>query len=228
MLSWTEIDWVLLDMDGTLLDLHYDNHFWQETIPRRYAAQRGLDVPTAKAVLTPRFRRAEGTLEWYCLDYWTRELGIDIATLKREAADLIAIKPHALEFLAAVRGAGKHAALVTNAHHHSLGLKLERTRLGEHLDAIVSAHDLGHPKEQPAFWDRLRTCVAYDPTRSLLIDDNLTALRAAREYGIGHLLAVRNPDSRRPPKDTAEFAAMDDFRAITPPTIQAPASRPPN
>ena len=27
MLAWDEIDTVLLDMDGTLLDLHFDNHF---------------------------------------------------------------------------------------------------------------------------------------------------------------------------------------------------------
>ena len=25
-----EVDTILLDMDGTLLDLHYDNHFWME------------------------------------------------------------------------------------------------------------------------------------------------------------------------------------------------------
>ena len=31
-LAWRDIDTVLLDMDGTLLDLHYDNHFWLEPV----------------------------------------------------------------------------------------------------------------------------------------------------------------------------------------------------
>ena len=27
------VDLVLLDMDGTLLDLHYDSHFWLDYVP---------------------------------------------------------------------------------------------------------------------------------------------------------------------------------------------------
>lgn len=216
MIDWRQIDSVLLDMDGTLLDLHYDNQFWQELIPRRYALSRGLDVNTAKAVLKPIFKRTEGTLNWYCIDYWSRELGLDIPLLKREVAHLIAVHPHVLDFLRALRAAGKRVLLVTNAHHHSLALKLEYTRLGDYLDAIVSAHDIGYPKEDPLFWRHLAERHPYDPGRSLLIDDNLNVLRSARRYGIAHLLAIGQPDSRRPCGDTGEFAALRDFRTITP------------
>lgn len=217
MIDWRQIDSVLLDMDGTLLDLHYDNQFWQELIPRRYALSRGLDVNTAKAVLKPIFKRTEGTLNWYCIDYWSRELRLDIPLLKREVAHLIAVHPHVLDFLRALRAAGKRAVLVTNAHHQSLALKLEYTRLGDYLDAIVSAHDIGYPKEDPLFWRHLAERHPYAPDRSLLIDDNLNVLRSARRYGIAHLLAIGQPDSRRPCGDTGEFAALRDFRTITPP-----------
>lgn len=216
MIDWRQIDSVLLDMDGTLLDLHYDNQFWQELIPRRYALSRGLDVNTAKAVLKPIFKRTEGTLNWYCIDYWSRELGLDIPLLKREVAHLIAVHPHVLDFLRALRAADKRVLLVTNAHHHSLALKLEYTRLGDYLDVIVSAHDIGYPKEDPLFWRHLAERHPYDPDRSLLIDDNLNVLRSARRYGIAHLLAIGQPDSRRPCGDTGEFAALRDFRTITP------------
>lgn len=216
MIDWHRIQCVLLDMDGTLLDLHFDNHFWQEIVPRRYAAARGLDVLTAKAVLAPVFRRSEGTLDWYCLDYWTRELKLDIALLKQEVAHLIAVHPHVTAFLAAVRLSGRRSVLVTNAHPKSLALKLERTRLGEHLDAIVSAHDIGHAKEQAAFWGALRRREDFDPDTTLLIDDNLAVLRAARGYGIAQLLAVHRPDTRAAARETGEFAALRDFRDITP------------
>jgi HAD superfamily hydrolase (TIGR01509 family) len=216
MIDWRQIQDVLLDMDGTLLDLHYDNHFWQEVVPLRYAQGRGLDVVTAKAVLNPIFRRSEGSLNWYCLDYWTRELKIDIATIKEEAAHLIAIHPHAIEFIDALRAAGKRTALVTNAHPKSLALKLEHTRLGDHLDTIVSAHDIGHPKEQFAFWEQLQRRHPFTAGRTLLIDDNLAALRAASRYGVKYLLAVHQPDTRRPPRETGEFAALRDFRDLLP------------
>jgi HAD superfamily hydrolase (TIGR01509 family) len=216
VIDWDDIQYVLLDMDGTLLDLHFDNHFWQEVIPRRYAANRGLDVVTAQRVLTPIFRRNEGSLNWYCLDFWTRELNIDVAILKRDVVHLIAIQPYVLDFLTALRAAGKRSILVTNAHPKSLALKLEHTRLDDYLDAIVSAHDIGHPKEEPAFWGQLQHRHAFAPGKTLLIDDNLAVLRAARHYGVRHLLAVRQPDTRRPPRDTAEFAALHDFRDITP------------
>jgi len=216
MVDWKQIQYVLLDMDGTLLDLHFDNHFWQEVVPLRYARDRGLDMATAKAVLEPIFRRNEGTLNWYCLDHWTRELNIDIATLKQEAAHLIAIHPYVIEFLDALRAAGKRSILVTNAHPKSLALKLEHTRLDAHLDAIVSAHDIGLPKEEAAFWGHLQQQHVYVAAQTLLIDDNLAVLRAARRYGIKYLLAVRRPDTRRPPRDSGEFAALVDFRDILP------------
>ena len=217
MLDWSTIDTVLLDMDGTLLDLNFDAHFWRELVPRRYAERRGLDLPTARTVLEPLFRRTEGTLAWYCLDHWSRELGLNIAAMKREAADGVALLPHALEFLDAVRAGGRRAVLVTNAHRDSLALKLERTRLGDHLDAIVCAHDLGAPKEEVSFWSRLHSRESYDPARSLLVDDNLAALRSARRYGIAHLVAACRPDSRAPARRTDEFTELHRFLDIMPP-----------
>lgn len=216
MIDWNKIQFVLLDMDGTLLDLHFDNHFWQELVPRRYAQDRGLDVPTAKKLLAPVFRRNEGTLNWYCLDFWTRELNIDIALLKHDIAHLIAVHPHVMEFLEALRVAAKRTILVTNAHPKSLALKLEHTQLDNCLDAIVSAHTIGHPKEQPAFWAELQHHQPFVAEHSLLIDDTPAVLRAARDYGIRQLLAVHRPDTRRPPRETAEFTALRDFRDLLP------------
>ncbi len=217
MIDWTDIDSVLLDMDGTLLDLRFDTHFWLEHVPLRYGEARGLSLEDARAELLPRIRRLEGTLQWYCLDHWSRELGLDIAALKGEVAHLIATRPQARAFLRACRRAGKRPVLVTNAHRRSLELKLERTGLGPALDAVVCAHDLGVPKEQPAFWGRLQRREPFEPGRTLLIDDNLAVLRAARRFGIAHLLTIRRPDSRAPARPPAgEFPALESFAEIMP------------
>lgn len=216
MIRWREIDTVLLDMDGTLLDLHFDNIFWQEHLPRRYAEKHGLAPDEAKRRLAPRFDALRGTMNWYCVDYWSEQLDLDVALLKREIAHLIAVRPDVAEFLGAVRGSGRRAVLVTNAHHKSLALKLEQTGIDAWLDAVVCAHHLGLPKEETGFWERLRTVEDYDPARTLLIDDNAAVLASAQDGGIGHLLFVAAPDSRRESRAGGAFTALHGFRDIMP------------
>lgn len=213
-LDWAGIDSVLLDMDGTLLDLHFDNHFWLEHLPQRYAEHHGISREQADAELLPLFRDNAGQLNWYCLDFWSRELKLPVRDLKREVAHLIALRPDADTFLAALRRAGKRVALITNAHRDSLSLKLERVELAPWFDRLISSHDYGFPKEDQQFWQALHADFGFEPARSLFIDDSLPILRSARTFGIAHLLAVRQPDSRQGAKDTAEFAAVDDYRSL--------------
>lgn len=214
VLPWSAIDTVLLDMDGTLLDLHYDNRFWLEHLPQRYAELHGVSRAMAQLELEPLFERNAGTLNWYCLDFWSRELRLPIRELKREIADLIALRPDADTFLAAIGQAGKRVIMITNAHRDSLSLKLERIELAPYFDRMISSHDYGFPKENPQFWDALQADIGFEPARSLFIDDTLPILRSARQFGVGHLLAVRQPDSQAQPRDTAEFAAVEDYREL--------------
>ena len=214
LLPWTEIDTVLLDMDGTLLDLHFDNHFWLQHLPQRYAEHHGVSRALADAELLPLFKQHAGTLNWYCTDVWSSELARPIRELKREVAHLIALRPDADTFLAALRDAGKRVVLITNAHRDSLSLKLERIELAPYFERLISSHDYGFPKEDQQFWFALRQDVDFDPARSLFIDDSLPILRSARDFGVAQLLAVRQPDSQADPKDTEEFAAVEDYRAL--------------
>lgn len=216
MLAWGRIDTVLLDMDGTLLDLHFDNHFWQAHLPRRYAEARGLPADSGREELMARYHARAGTLEWYSVDFWETELELDIMRFKEEVAHLIAVHPHVTDFLVAVRAAGKRIVLATNAHHKSLTLKMARTGLTPHFDAIVSSHALGAAKEEQAFWQRLREIEPFDPARTLLVDDSLPVLDSARRYGIAQLVAVKRPDTRQPEKQTADYPAIDDFSQLMP------------
>ncbi|TVO72395.1 GMP/IMP nucleotidase [Sedimenticola selenatireducens] len=216
MIDWNQIDTILLDMDGTLLDLHFDNYFWLEHVPRRFAERQGCSLEQAKDELATRYRSVEGTLEWYCVDHWSRELGLDIALLKAEVDHLIAVHPHVINFLDAVRSLDKRVALVTNAHQKALGLKMERTKLHGYFDAVICSHDLGLPKEDRDFWDKLQQVEPFEKQRTLFVDDSQSVLESAREYGMGYLVRVLYPDTKGPVREPGGFEAIHDFSEIIP------------
>lgn len=215
MIDWQAIDTVLLDMDGTLLDLHFDSHFWLEHLPRRYGELHRLDE-ASQHQLRERIIGEQGTLNWYSLAYWSRELGVDIVALKREVQHLIGLRGDALDFLKWLKRAHPRVVLATNADRASLELKLPLTGLEEYLDAIVSSADLGVPKEAQEFWFELQEVEPFDPARTLFIDDNPAVLESAREFGIRHLLGIKQPDSTKPERELEEFIALDRFATILP------------
>ena len=217
MIDWHSVDTVLLDMDGTLLDLEFDNWFWQKHVPECYARQQGLDRAEADRIIHDWITSHLGTLNWYCLDFWTAELGLEIARLKREAGDRIAVRPGADTFLQALKESDKQVIMVTNAHRDALDLKVERTGIDRYFDEIVSSHDYGHAKEAQSFWQHLQRHLPFDPARALLVDDSLPVLHSAQLYGIGQPVSILHPDSSLPRRDhTDPFPAIDDFLQVLP------------
>lgn len=206
---WEAIDTVLLDMDGTLLDLRFDNYFWLELVPERYAAQHGLTVAEAREVLRPMFAGRQGTLDWYCTDFWTRELSLDIAQMKHEVREHVRFLPGAEEFLRALREKDVRIALVTNAHRHSLKVKATQTGLLNYFDVVFSSHSFGVPKEHPEFWRLLQAALHFDPARTLFVDDSHPVLRAAQKHGIAHLFAISRPDSTMDTREITEFMSVE-------------------
>jgi putative hydrolase of the HAD superfamily len=216
MIHWDDIDTVLLDMDGTLLDLHYDNTLWNQLLPERYGAARNLATEAARATLFERMQALRGSLEFYCLEHWSAFTGLDVAGLHHELTALIRYRPSAERFLDWLRAAGKRSVLVTNAHRASLHVKNLHAAVVERLDADVSCHDYGSPKESREFWSRLMAEHPFDPGRTLFIDDNAAVLDAASDFGIRHLLTVLRPDSARPCREGLGYPAFDDFAELLP------------
>jgi 5'-nucleotidase len=213
-LDWSMIDTVLLDLDGTLLDLGFDNDFWLERVPQAYAAAQGIAIAEARELLAGRFRACEGTLAWYCIEHWSRELGLDVAALKRACAERIAWLPGAREFVVRIRAAGKRLVLLTNSHPLTLAIKDERTGVSELVHAAFSSHEFGVPKEDPRFWRAVQQAVPFDRYRALFVDDSPAVLRAAVASGIRFVYGVSRPDSRGTPRVHEQVAAVDAVREL--------------
>ena len=210
-----EIKCVLLDMDGTLLDKYFDDYFWEHLLPEKYAARKGISFGRAREELLARYAAHLGTLNWTDIDFWSREVDIDIPALKEQILHLIEVHPNVERFLAMLNRLGKKVCLVTNAHYKVLDLKLRKTRIGRYFDTAVTSFELGYPKEQSEFWHRLQERIGFDKSATLFIDDTEAVLRAAREFGIRYILYKSPASSRslRPPSE--EFPVLADFGELT-------------
>lgn len=212
--DWQAIDTVLLDMDGTLLDLGFDKFFWEQHLPARFAESRGISLAEAQRLMDPIFESTKGTLDWYCIDYWSRALALDIAAIKRAVRHRAAWLPRSPAFLATLSASGRRMALVTNAHPEILAIKDAQLGVRRRFDAVYTSFTLGAPKESADFWPRLAEREGFDAKRTLFVDDSLPVLRAAKAHGIGWLYAIRRPVNLAPAREVAEFPAVDSVHEL--------------
>jgi putative hydrolase of the HAD superfamily len=214
--EWQEVDWVLLDMDGTLLDKHFDDYFWETLVPQEYARRRKMTVAKARLELFARYKREEGTLNWTDIDFWSRELDLDIPALKEGIRHLIEVHPDSKPFLEYLQQLGKQVILVTNAHYKTLDLKMNHAGLLGYFKRVVSSFDLGAPKELRQFWQTLQDQIGFDPARTMLVDDNREALQAARDYGIRYVFFKAVSSSQAGPETSRRFPVLHYFTELMP------------
>ena len=213
-IDWNEIDTVLLDMDGTLLDKHFDDYFWEEHVPEVYARQNKMNFWDAYDELMGRYKSREGTLAWTDLDYWSNELGLRIAEMKSMMNHLIQVHPFVIDFLKFCRAKKKKVYLVTNAHSKTLAIKMATTEIESYFDAIVCSEEIGVAKEDVEFWERLETKLQIDKKRCLLADDNEAVLASAEKYGIPKLIFVAKSSSRKPVVYSKKYPSIIFFKEL--------------
>ena len=215
-IAWQDVDTVLLDMDGTLLDLAFDNYFWQKLVPETYGSLKGISPQEAQACLRREYQDVQHTLNWYCLDYWSDRLGLDIRAMTSEQGPRAAVREDTVPFLNALQASGKRRILLTNAHPHNLSVKLAHTGLDAHLDLLLSTHTFGYPKEDQRLWQAVAEKTGLDTGRTLFIDDSEAILDAAATFGIRYCLGVTNPDSGLAEKRYLRHPALNDYRHLIP------------
>lgn len=213
-IAWQEVDTVLLDMDGTLLDLAFDNYFWQKLVPETYSALHGISTQEAQQVIRREYHAVQHTLNWYCLDYWSERLGLDICAMTTAQGPRAVLREDTIPFLDALKACGKKRILLTNAHPHNLAVKLEHTGLALHLDLLLSTHTFGYPKEDQRLWQAVVQETGLNPNSTLFIDDSEPILDAASRFGIRYCLGVTNPDSGLAEKSYERHPALNDYRRL--------------
>ncbi|WP_232772409.1 GMP/IMP nucleotidase [Psychromonas sp. Urea-02u-13] len=209
-----EVDAVLLDMDGTLLDLHYDNHFWLEFIPQQYALKHQLSIEQAKHHVYAQCNKVMGSISWYCYDYWSDTLGLDIHALQHKTKHKIQLRSDTLWFLDKLKQANIPTYILTNAHRSGVALKMQQTELTPYFNKIISSHDYQIAKENLRFWSAVKEEIGVDFSRCLFIDDSEKILKVAENAGVGFLRGIATPDSEKPAQEMQAFKSIKYFSEL--------------
>lgn len=208
------IKFVLLDMDGTLLDKYFDDYFWEHLVPEKYAEKHGVTFGKAKDELMKKYKHHEGTLNWTDIDFWSKELKLDIPALKEQLRHLIEVHPRVEDFLRELRRHKKKVFLATNAHFKVLEIKMKKTSIGIHFDRCITSFDMGAPKEDLHFWHRAEKELGFDKEKTLFIDDTEEILRTAKRFGIRYILYKTKASSKKEPLLSKEFPTIADFKEL--------------
>ena len=201
-------DTLMLDMDGTILDLAYDSFIWLDLVPKEYAKKLGISLDDATAKLYKYFISLQGTLKWYSVDHWSDLLDIDIIKLHQMERAKIQYLPGAEKFLNDIKKYDIRVLLVTNAHGDILKLKSEVTGMDKYFDQMYVSHDFGAPKESQLFWQNLNDTEKFDIKRTLFVDDTEKVLDSARQYGIDSLVQITNSDSKQKQQIVKNYLGM--------------------
>ena len=214
--DWNQIDTILLDLDGTLLDLNFDLHFWLKYLPKVYSEKHNISFEDSKNIIVSMLDSQEGKITWYCLDYWEKKLDFDIMKLKGDIADLIQVHNHVLNFLNTARAKKKRIYLVTNAHRKGIALKMKMSKLEGYFDEIISSHDFGVIKQEQKFWEQLSTVIEFDNERTIFFDDSQDVLDAASTFKIKNIIAINKPSSMIDKKIVPGFINIESFLEVMP------------
>lgn len=212
--DWSVIDTCVLDMDGTLLDLYFDDLVWNEHLPRYVARRKQLSLAAAKQEVAATLTEQHGSLNWYCFQHWSRVFGFDLGDIELELKAFIQVRPGTLDFLKSLRRRNIRLILATNAHPDSLARKIAVTGIDQYFDFVISAHQFGAPKEHHQFWTQLDVHCEINPAHTVFVDDNHAVLDAARKFGLTQVFGVALPNSRGDLKHHPEYQCIQSFAEL--------------
>ena len=209
---------IMFDMDGTLLDLAFDDLIWNTRLPECHAETHQSTLEESKVILYTFYQQHNHTLCWYSSKYWSEKVGVDVLQLQYDHQDKIAPRPGCFELLEQLKQQGYRCWLLTNADQVGLQLKLENIDLSPYFEVMISSEEIGYSKEFVEFWQILQQKHDFDPQNAIMVDDTEKVLQGAEKFGITQLISILQPSSGRAARQPTElrYPAIQNLTELLP------------
>ena len=206
-----DIDCMLVDMDGVILDNTYDNNFWQNQIPGVISKNKNISFEDAKRLAVQIFNYKKNTKDWYDVDYWSNMLNVDIEAEKRSSIsfDRIQLYEGVTKTLNKLKD-NFRLILITNAHRKTLNIKLEKYDLNPYFENMICAHELHYVKENIQLWYMLKSRFKLDYTKTLLIEDTINNIKVGLSAGISQAVYLGD-ESYEDSKKILKLSSINDI-----------------
>jgi HAD superfamily hydrolase (TIGR01509 family) len=178
-----ELEAVLFDMDGTLVDSEKVWDIGLRELARRYGGE--LSAPARTRMIGTSMAESMEILHTDIAQPW-RDPHTSVTWLEARVRDLFASglvwRPGARELLAAVRAEGIPSALVTATRRHLVEVAL--TTIGaDNFDVVVCGDDVAQTKPHPEPYLTAAARLGVAPDRCVAIEDSPTGVTSARRAG---------------------------------------------
>jgi HAD superfamily hydrolase (TIGR01509 family) len=178
-----ELEAVLFDMDGTLVDSEKVWDVGLRELARRYGGE--LSAPARTRMIGTSMAESMDILHADIDQPW-RDPYTSVTWLEARVRDLFASglvwRPGARELLAEVRAAGIPSALVTATRRHLVEVAL--TTIGaDNFDVVVCGDDVAQTKPHPEPYLTAAARLGVPPERCIAIEDSPTGVTSARRAG---------------------------------------------
>ncbi len=191
---------MIFDLDGVIVD----SEVWWDEVRRDFAAAHGRPwtaddqhaVMGANSGQWSRIMRERLGLD---LEPETIEAAIVLGMVERYEREGPPTIPGAVEAVRSIAGRWP-TALASSSHRRVIDAALATTGLSAAFEAIVSSDEVTHGKPAPDVFLEAARRVAAKPSATLVVEDSLNGLRAARAAGMTTVLV---PNHSVPPADGA-------------------------